>query len=367
MIRGEKGTIYRAPTVVLAFLCLLLFAAPVARAQETPDAQVMEGVSLHLRAAPTTASSTLTVLAPLTPLTILDQSGDEAWLQVQTPDGTVGWVYHSYVTVYVNIVTTFPAESAYLRLPPEVVDHVQQVYAEGQAQGKRADIFAKVGDSITVSHMALNPIGDGVYNLGDYPYLQDVIDYYSTAQTRDGHNSFNEDSLAAKVGWTSSRVLDPEAGNPASCLPDEAPLLCEYRLLQPSVALIMFGTNDVSALTADQYRANLSRIVEISEAEGIIPILSTIPVREGFEAGVRQFNQVIAEVAQAHAIPLLDYGAAMQPLGAGGLGADGAHPSVPPKGYEAAADFRSQNLRYGYVIRNLTALQMLDAVWRCVQ
>ena len=82
------------------------------------------------------------------------------------------------------------------------------------------------------------------------------------------------------------------------------------------------------------YRANLSRIVELTEAQGIIPILSTIPLRDGFEERVQEFNQIVVEVAQEHAIPLLDYGAAMLPLGAGGLDLDGAHPSVPPRGLQ---------------------------------
>jgi hypothetical protein len=248
-----------------------------------------------------------------------------------------------------------------------VVEHIRQIYAAGQARGNRANVFAKVGDSITASILTLNPVGDGIYNLGDYPYLQEVIDFYSSAEARDGHNSFNNQSLAAQVGWTTYGVLDPEARNPKACLEGEAPLLCEYRLIQPSVALIMFGTNDVGILAAGNYRANLDRIVELTEAQGIIPILSTIPPRVDYAARVDEFNNIVASVASAHAIPLVDYGGAMLPLGDGGLDLDGVHPSVPPKGFEGAADFRPENLYYGYVIRNLTALQMLDAVWRAVQ
>jgi hypothetical protein len=41
---------------------------------------------------------------------------------------------------------------------------------------------------------------------------------------------------------------------------------------------------------------------------------------------------------------------------------DGVHPSPAPAGHNA--DFQPQYLGYGYTIRNLTALQALDAVWR---
>lgn len=46
---------------------------------------------------------------------------------------------------------------------------------------------------------------------------------------------------------------------------------------------------------------------------------------------------------------------------------DGIHPSAPglaPDDYGAAADLSPENLTYGYTVRNLTALQALDAVWR---
>ena len=159
-------------------------------------------------------------------------------------------------------------------------------------------------------------------------------------------------------------MLDPGESHPDACLPDEPPLLCEYRLLKPSVALIMFGTNDLSVLESRNYRANLHRIVELTEVQGIIPVLTTIPVRVDYEARTREFNTIIADVAREHAIPLLDYGGAMLPLGDAGFDLDMVHPSVPPRGYEGAADFRAGNLGYGYVVRNLTALQMLDAIWR---
>jgi len=39
---------------------------------------------------------------------------------------------------------------------------------------------------------------------------------------------------------------------------------------------------------------------------------------------------------------------------------DGVHPSAAPN----SADFTPENLQYGMTVRNLTALQALDAVWR---
>ncbi len=357
----------RRAFLFLPLFVLLLFSVQFVSAQPStpvPDAQVVADDSLRLRAAPSTNSDILTLLEPDTPLTILGLSQDRKWLRVQTEADQIGWVFAQYVDVHIDLDTLFPVGGSTTRLLPAVVDHIRSVYASGQRLGNHPDVFAKIGDSITKSILTLDPIGDGLYELGDYTNLQGVIDFYSRTPTRDDHNSFNDESLAAEVGWTTYRVLNPAESNPDVCEEGESPLVCEYRVLQPSVALIMFGTNDVSVLDPDNFRANLNTIVNLTEARGIIPILSTIPVRIHYETECQQFNAIIVSVATQHSIPLVDYGGAMLPLGSDGYDLDKVHPSVPPKGYVGAADFRAANLHYGYVIRNLTALQMLDLVWQ---
>lgn len=358
IVRQDAGKWLLALVVSLWALVMLV------QAQDTPDAQVMTETSLRLRAAPTTDSDILRLLDAETPLSVLGVSAQQDWLNVRVPDGAIGWVAAEYVDVFIDLNTRFPPAPGDVRLSADVVAHIQQVYARGQELGNNANVFAKVGDSITVSSMTLHPIGVGLYNLAGYAYLQGVIDFYTAGKTRDERNSFNEESVAAGIGWTTYAVLDPEASDPDQCLPGEIPLLCEYRLLRPSVALIMYGTNDIGVIESRQYRANLDRIVTLTEAQGIIPVLTTVPTRVDYEARTREFNQIVTEVALAHQIPLLDYGGAMQPLGRAGFDLDRVHPSPPPRGYEGAADFSETNLGYGYVVRNLTALQILDAVWR---
>ncbi len=243
---------------------------------------------------------------------------------------------------------------------------IQTIYGIGQALGNRADVFSKVGDSITVSAYFLQPIGERLYNLGEHNELQPVVDHFSAANARAG-NSFYNPSLAAGVGWAAWGVLDPSLADPVYCLPGESPLGCEYRITRPAIALIMVGTNDAAYRSPQQYRSDLMEIVRISKEMGVIPILSTIPHIPGFEAQVRELNGVVVEVTTAERLPLWDYGAAMDSLPNHGLGWDNLHPSAPPDGYEVAADMRAHNLQYGYVMRNLTALQMLDMVWRTVR
>ena len=169
-------------------------------------------------------------------------------------------------------------------------------------------------------------------------------------------------SLAAKGGWSTFAVLGSTTADPSVCHAHESPLLCEYRLVRPAVALILLGTNDVLDTSDDAYRANLRRIVSDSLGQGVIPVLSTIPPfqRAGYEGRVGTFNAIIAAVAQEYDVPVWHYWEALQSLPNQGMGPDGVHPSAAP----APAGFTPENLQYGFTVRNLTALQVLDAVWR---
>lgn len=269
------------------------------------------------------------------------------------------------VFLAVRSASNTPAQMA-APLASSVAERVRLIYTVGQALGNRANVFSKVGDSITVSRSFLGPIGERRYQLGDYGYLQPVIDHFSTSPARQG-NSFQNPSLAAGEGWAAWAALDPQFADAAWCAPGETPLACEYRLTRPAFALIMFGTNDAGYRSAAEFEYDLRRIVDVSEMAGVVPILSTIPERPDIPAQTAQFNQIIASVAAARRVPLWDYHAALAELPNFGLAWDNVHPSSPPEWYEDAADFRPHNLIYGYVVRNLTALQVLDSVWRQVQ
>jgi hypothetical protein len=128
----------------------------------------------------------------------------------------------------------------------------------------------------------------------------------------------------------------------------------------------MFGTNDVGFFDIRTYEGNLAQMVRLSMEMGVIPVLSTIPQRIGYEERVAEFNAVVVKVAARFTVPLWDYGAALEGLTGLGLARDGVHPSLPPGGVAAVMDFEEGNLPYGFVIRNLTALQMLDAIVRVI-
>ena len=241
-----------------------------------------------------------------------------------------------------------------------ITGHARQIYLAGQSAGNRANVFSKVGDSITVAPQFLYPFGNGPYDLRGYGYLAGVVDRFRSGWARDG-NSFANNSMAAKGGWSSFSVISPSAADPSVCRWYESPLVCEYRVSQPAVALIMVGTNDILDTSSDNYRLNLERVVADTLSRHIIPVLCTIPPfhRTGHEARVTELNGIIAAVAQENDIPLLDYWMTLQNLPNQGLGPDGVHPSSAPN----PADFTADNLQYGNTVHNLVVLQALDAIW----
>jgi hypothetical protein len=354
---------------LLAVLLMCFGFAVCAQQAEVLDS----GFNLNLRAEPNMDAPIITVLAPHTPLIILGRSPGDTWFQVGLVDGTIGWVKAEYVN-FTNLTAPFVYD-AKVQVPFEVAslvngisENTRIIFDRGRALGNRPNVFSKVGDSITESLFTLRPVGEQLYTLGDYWYLQPVIEYYSLEVARTA-NSFRNNSLAAKTGWNSDTLLDPAYNDKTLCYPAESPLECEYRHTRPAIALIMIGTNDVGFLGEDLYRRNLTRIVEISITRGVIPVLSTIPPRldrPELNQRVDRFNDIVIDTATIYQVPWLDYFSAMARLPALGLNTDGVHPNIPANGYKASADFTGDNLNYGYVIRNLTWLTALDAVWRLV-
>jgi lysophospholipase L1-like esterase len=143
--------------------------------------------------------------------------------------------------------------------------------------------------------------------------------------------------------------------------------------LNPEVALIMFGTNDLHSLELDEYRAKLRLVVQKCLDNGTVVILSTIPPRHGFNEKAEKFAQAIREVAREMQVPLTDFYAEIlkrRPNDWDGalekfsqyqgydvptlLARDGVHPSHPPK---YAGDYSEEALSHcGFSLRNYLVL-----------
>ncbi|MBI1279578.1 MAG: hypothetical protein GC179_15735 [Anaerolineaceae bacterium] len=279
--------------------------------------------------------------------------------------------FYTVLALALLLFTIFLASRAQSEnpLPPlsdTVISQIKTIAMIGKARANNLTVFAKVGDSITVGQRFLYPIGDGQYQLGDHTYLQPVIDAFIQTPVRKG-NSFNNPSLASYVGWAAYNVLAPRNADPYQCDVGESPLVCEYRIIQPSIAFIMFGTNDAGYRTDDEYRHDMSEIIKTSMEMGVIPVLYTIPPQPRVMDRVSAFNTIIRDLAANNSLPLIELTPAMMELPGNGLAYDNVHPSWPPGDEELAAYFTPENLSYGYTLRNLLTLQMLDRVWRVIR
>jgi GDSL-like Lipase/Acylhydrolase family len=260
-------------------------------------------------------------------------------------------------------------------LEPVVAGHLEKIAGRGERLGNNPGVFAKIGDSITASPSFLQGLACRAPRLGTWSELRGTLEFFGETPVPRGleearcpaSNSYSRLGIAAVGGWRAVDALAPRESFPeCQGLPAVS---CELRLLRPSVALIMFGTNDLEDFTAVEFRRSLASVVRRVSGAGTIPVISTIPPRAQprFSPRVARFNAEIAALAENRALPLWNFWRQMAGPGVPrmGLSGDGVHPSAlcPPC---TAVDFRPAGLRYGYTLRNLGALLVLDRLRRQV-
>jgi hypothetical protein len=374
-----RSLILRLPLRLVLILALLISLSPLftpshalahSPKQSTPTLEgiVCDGCGgLRLRESPSYTGKILRFLPSQTRLSVQARTADSRWLSVRTNERHEGWVVAQYVTVKgdLNRVRVYsPPILAQDQFSIRVSPKMRDVFVRGQQLGNRADVFSKVGDSLTVATFVMYPIGWGRFNLRSHTEkLFRVAEFFRKTAAR-SENSFANISLAADNGWTTRDVLNPGKSDKSVCQPNETPLACEYRVVKPSVALILIGTNDVRTLSENDYRQNMERIISSTLSAGIIPILSTLPPRAYFEKESDAFNQILFDLATRYEIPISDYGGAMKRLPNKGLSVDGVHPSSVEGDYPLSSDFSERNLNFGYTLRNWMILRSLDDVWR---
>jgi hypothetical protein len=380
--------------LLLGLLLALPWAGPPAAAQDPADAWTTAG--LNVRLGPDAGYAAVALLPPQTALQIEARSPDASWVLGSTLNQRFrGWMAGGYLSFSDSLaldslpvsdeilpLTAFGApngaryrydesfrvdHSALIRaraaaidldavpVIPAATERARAIYAQGARLGRDPAIVSKIGDCNSSSWLFLHPFGEGRYTLGEYADLQPVIDQYAGA--------FTLRSMAAENGLNVSAVLDPLWANPAHCQPGESPLACEYRVHNPSLAVIMFGTNDLLVLTPEQFDHALRRVVIETIQAGVVPLLSTFPPHASSPEHSALFNQMVIRVALDHNVPVMNLWRALKPLANHGIGADGFHLHGP---ITSAGDLTPPNLESGYPVRNLVTLQALDAVWRGV-
>jgi len=151
----------------------------------------------------------------------------------------------------------------------------------------------------------------------------------------------------------------------------------------PEVALIMFGTNDLSQVGIEEYEKKTREVVDRCLQNGTVVILTTIPPRSGRLEQSRKYADVVRKIAADKKVPLVDYfaeilkrrpddwdGSLPKFKGAADgyqvptlIAGDGVHPSNPNK----HQDYSEESLRSnGYLLRNYLSLMAYADVIRNV-
>ena len=361
--------------LILAFVLLSRQLVTPTAAQSFP--QALTHYALTVYSGPDRTASIIGVLNPRAKVILEARNIDTTWVLGHSTDGLVrGWMESRFLDIDSGVsipgllfsnemifISTYTSPAAVYRtikltdypVLPASMERAREIYESGRIHQTDSRVVSKIGDCITDNARFLTPFGTREFNLGGYGQLLGVINYFS--------DSLAYDSLAAYDGLVTSAALDPIFANPQVCLPGESPLRCEYRVHNPSVALIMFGAQDVLFTPAEDFDRNLRHIVHETIQAGIVPVLSTFPGNlERWEESI-ELNQIVVQIAVDYDLPLINLWLALESLPNHGLNNDGRHLSVP---ITHAGDLTGDNLRRGYTLRNLITLQALDALWRDV-
>jgi hypothetical protein len=365
--------------LLIVLFCMIVLS-PL-QAQDSPPPFTPPTVSTFrealIFAGPGPANQQVGILYQDTPVKLVERNNIGNWVHIQQYDapGTYliqeGWILSGYLNdrsllnfadIPVNTsipennpdyAPTFSSRELYaLPYIPVISPAMLDVYQRGQLLGNHANVITKVGDSLSASREYLTPMSSPQRALNAYNYLNNTVDTYGA--------SIAAESAAAQIGLSSFAVVDPMWADPAlGCQPGETPLDCEYRIRRPSVAFIMFGPNDVRAMTdvgyAEQMRAIIQRTLDL----GIIPVVSTFSVHpdDEFAAQATNFNRQLITVANEFQIPLINLWAAARVLPNYGLDVDNIH--LTYSGYDYLFYEGGNEAYSGVALHNLLSIRTL--------
>ena len=317
------------------------------------------------------------------PLTIIERNSVGTWVHVQQARnvGTTiindGWVISGYLNFDLDfhfgdvpVNTTLPdadADSDMSQLHdlylvpviPTISDAMRAVYQHGHDDLRNYSyVITKVGDSMTADDLYLKPMSRDDNVLRPYDYLGDAVSYFGA--------STSVDSVAARVGMTTYTVFDPTWADKSVCHPRETPLDCEYRRKRPSIALIMFGVNDLKRMDDVHFDQQMRKIVDDSIQHGVIPVLSTFSYDPAQPLWLQSvlFNRRLVKIAADEQVPIINLWLAARSLPYYGLEDDDIHMKHWGFGY---LKFDHGSAAYsGAALRNLLSIRTLDEIRRTV-
>ncbi|MBI5545819.1 MAG: SGNH/GDSL hydrolase family protein [Deltaproteobacteria bacterium] len=247
----------------------------------------------------------------------------------------------------------YSADRTLSAITPDIAENLRVIAQHASAL--KPDVFAKVGDSNTVSLNFLHCFAGTSVDLAGRDELASTLELFKGGDAA-GTPPFTRVSRAATVGWSAGAVLSD----------DPSPLTQEVAAIAPSLAVVLFGTNDIQARDVFRFESSMLDITDQLIAQGIIPLLSSVPPRDdGADADswVPRYSAIVRAIAQARQSPFLDLERELRELPDHGIGADGLHLSTySPSGSARGCVFTTGALRYGFNRRNLITLQTLHRV-----
>jgi hypothetical protein len=236
-------------------------------------------------------------------------------------------------------------------VPKELSQRMIEVYQRGLERSRDSNKFSKIGDCQNIPTYFLAAFDDpGGYQLGSkYTYLQPTIEHFA--------GSWSRESLAVKGGMNVAAVQNPFwtlSPKPDVCTAGETPLACEIRVNNPSFAIISMEESWSGDIA--KYDSYMRKIVDFVLSQDVVPILATRAEEPNPKITI---NATVARIAYDYGIPLWNFWVAAYPLPSHGLTSDEFHLTWASPIFDDPV-----RMQMAWPWRNLTALQVIDAVYR---
>ncbi len=268
--------------------------------------------------------------------------------------------------------TTFDPDAPYpARYPPDrvhspitdfVAEHLQAVAAVPTGANKNDAMFAKLGGTAAASPNFMHCFANDALIIDVPDTLQTTLQHFRMGGNNEDQPVFDRTSLGAGAGWLSGQLT---SGRPT-------PIAAEIAAAQPRFAHLMIGIDDAATAAPDplwEFADNLLDVLDLLLAEGVVPIVTSVPGRAdlGHAVWIARYEAVIRAAAQGRQVPLLDLGPALANLTDKGLTDEGLDLNVfVSGGMERPCHFTEAAVLFGYNRYNLEALRGLDRVRQVV-
>lgn len=224
---------------------------------------------------------------------------------------------------------------------PLATNRAIEINKMGQVKGVNPNAFSKIGDCQNVKESFM-----GIYDTDRYFLLDSQSGWQETIDQFKGF--FNRDSFAFGQGLNVAAALSPLHADPVNCQPNENPVQCELRQINPAYAIIRFERWYPDITPPETYEKYLRHILDTVIEHGTVPILMT---KADNVEGNHQINAIISKLAYEYDVPLYNWWLAAQALPNHGLDPDRDDQfHIDPK--------------YAWIEQSAYGLGALDSIWR---